>query len=312
MSVLVTGGKGFLGAPLIRKLVDRGTEVVCLDIKTTPGRLGDYNNKITMIGGGVPGVDELAEIIEKNNIDRIAYMVFFMSGSGDAKQIRTEVSAMIMGTTDVFESARLTGVKRVVFPSSIHFFGPQWLHGEVYLNEESPGLAESIYGIGKKLNETVAYTYNLRAGMNMVSMRLPAVYGPGARIGARGVNIAAVECALGKPAVFPYKAEQKVCVAHVDDVVEALMIGLLTENPRRSVYNIGGHITTYWELASIIKDFLPDAQISYNEGSGMSDLAYLIDYSRIKKEFSFEHRDLREGYLDLINVTRREAGLPKI
>jgi len=239
-------------------------------------------------------------------------MVFFISSPGDVEQVRTEVSTMIMGTTDVFEAARRTGLKRVVFPSSIHFFGPQWLHGEVYLNEESPSLAESVYGIGKKVNETVAYAFNTRAGMSIVSMRVPAVYGPGARVGARGVNIAAVECALGKPAVFPYKAEQKVCAAHVDEVVEALMIALLNENPRHTVYNIGGHVTTYWELASIIKESFPDAQISYNEGTGMSDLAYLIDYSRINKEFGFEHRDLREGYLDLINVTRREAGLPKI
>jgi hypothetical protein len=41
-------------------------------------------------------------------------------------------------------------------------------------------------------------------------------------------------------------------------------------------------------------------------------LAYFIDYSRIDKEFGFEHRDLREGYLDLIIVIRREAGIPEI
>ena len=119
MTVLVTGGKGFLGAPLIRKLVDKGTEVVCLDVKTTPGRLGDLSDKITMIGGGVPGVDGLVKIIEDNNIDRIAHMVFFISSPGDVEQVRTEVSTMIMGTTDVFEAARRTGLKRVVFPSSM-------------------------------------------------------------------------------------------------------------------------------------------------------------------------------------------------
>lgn len=312
MAILVTGGKGFVGAAIIRKLVNRGHRVVCLDLRTTPGRLGDVVDRVTMLGGGLPGVEELVGIIQEHGIDRIAHMVFFMSAFGNAEQIHTEISSMVMGTTNVFEAARKTGIKRVLFPSSIHYYGPQWLHGETYLNEESPSLADTIYGIGKKLNETAAHKYNMRAGMSIVSVRLPVVYGPGARVGARGVNAAAVECAQGNPAVLPYPAEEKVCVAHVDDVAEMLIMGLLTENLRHDVYNLGGHLISYWELASIIREFIPDAQISYNEAGGKTDLAYLIDYSRIRKEFGFEHRDLREGYLELINITRREAGLSEI
>jgi len=312
MNILVTGGKGFVGAAMIRKLVNKGHQVICLDRKTTPGRLGDVADRVTMLGGGVPGLEGVVKIIQDHHIKRIAQMVFFMSAPGKAGQIQTEVSSMVMDTTNVFEAARLAGIKRVLFPSSIHYYGPQWLHGETYLDEESPGLAETIYGIGKKMNETVARKYNTRAGMEIISMRIPAVYGPGARIGARGVNIAAVECAQGKPAIFPYPAEEKVCAAHIEDVADALVTGLLTKNLWYDVYNIGGHIISYSELASIIKEFLPDAHILYNESGGKSDLAYLIDYSRIKEEFGFEHRDLKEGCLELINTTRRETGLPEI
>jgi len=312
MVILVTGGKGFVGTAVIRQLVDKGHKVICLDLKATPGRLGDLAGQVTMLGGGVPGLDELVKIIKEHHVNRIAHMVFFMSAPGRADQIQPEISTMVMGTANVFEAARQTGVKRVVFPGSIHYYGPQWLHGEVYLNEESPSLAESIYGIGKKINETVAYTYNMRAGMNIISLRLPAVYGPGARVGARGVNAAAVECALGKPAVLPYPPHEKVCVAHIDDVAIALVTALLSDNLRHFVYNIGGYTLSYWELAALVKELLPDAQISFNEIGGKTDLAYLIDYGRIKEEFQFEHRNLKEGYLDLINMTRREAGFPEV
>ncbi|MFH1349388.1 MAG: NAD(P)-dependent oxidoreductase [Pseudomonadota bacterium] len=312
MAILITGGKGFVGSVMIRKLVHQGHEVVCLDLKRTPGRLGDVADRVTMLEGGVPGIEGLMKIIQDHHVDRIAHMVFFMSDQGNAEQIRTEVSSMVMDTTNVFEAARRTGIKRVLFPSSIHYYGPQWLHGETMLNEESPSLAESIYGVGKKMNETVARKYNTRAGMEIISMRIPAVYGPGARVGARGVNIAAVECAQGKPATFPYPAEEKVCVAHVEDVADALIKGFLTGNLRYDVYNIGGHILSYWELASLIRGLLPGAQIFYNEAGVKTDLAYLIDYSRIREEFRFEHRDLKEGYLEVINLTRREAGLSEI
>ena len=312
MSVLVTGGKGFVGAAMIRKLVDSGEEVVNLDLKTTPGRLGETAERITMLGGGMPDLDGLCQLIRDHRVDRIAHMVFNMSGANTPEKIPAEVSTMVMSTANVFEAARQTGLKRVLFPSSIHFFGPQWLHGEVWLDEESTSLAESVYGIGKKMNETMAARYNMSAGMSIISMRLPAVYGPGGRVGARGVNIAAVECALNKPAVFPYRAEQKVCAAHVDDVVDALLLGLTTANPKHMVYNIGGHIATYWELAQIVRERLPEAEITYNEGAGMSDLAYLIDCSRLKEEFGFDHRPLTSGYWDLINLTRMENGLPEV
>ncbi|MFH1480959.1 MAG: NAD(P)-dependent oxidoreductase, partial [Pseudomonadota bacterium] len=259
-----------------------------------------------------PDLDGLVKIIQDHHIDRIAHMVFFMSALNDAEQIRTEISSMVMNTTNIFEAARRTGTERVLFPSSIHFYGPQWLHGGTMLTEESPSLAESIYGIGKKMNEAVAHKYNMRAGMEIVSMRIPAVYGPGARVGARGVNIAAVECAQGRPATLPYPAEEKVCAAHVEDVVEALIHGLLAKNLSHEVYNIGGHILSYWELASIVKEFIPDAKIFFDEKGIKSDLAYLIDYSRIRKEFGFEHRDVKKGYLDLIDITRKDAGLPEI
>ncbi len=95
-------------------------------------------------------------------------------------------------------------------------------------------------------------------------------------------------------------------------MAEALVTVLLTDNVNHLVYNIGGRTGSYWELASLVREFLPDAEISYDEAGGKIDLPYLIDYSRLKEEFGFEHRDLREGYLDLINITRREAGFPEI
>lgn len=312
MNILITGGKGYIGAAMIHQLLGKGHKVICLDLKSSPGRLGDIATRVTMLGGGLPGVKELISLIKEHTIDRIAHMPFFMSAPSNAEQIWQEISVMVAGSVDVYEAARGTGVNRVIFPSSIRYFGPQWLHGEVYLNEDSPSLAKSIYGTGKRLNEVVAYHYNMRAGMSIISLRIPCVYGPGGRVGARGVNIAAVECALNRQAIFPHPPEEKVCVAHIDDVAKAMVLLLLHDNPRHYVYNIGGHTVSYWELASFVREFLPDAQISYDESGGKIELPYLMDYSRIRQEFGFEHRPLSEGYLDLINATRREAELPVV
>lgn len=309
MVILVTGGKGYIGAAVIKKLVERGHRVICLDLKTSPGRLGDLAGKVVMIGGGIPGAGDLSKIMTENKVDRVAHMVFFMSGNMKAEEIQGEISSMIMATANVFEAARRCGINRIVFPSSIHYYGPQWLHGEVYLNEESPSLAETIYGIGKKLNEAVAYTYNMRAGMLITSLRIPAVYGPGARMGARGVNVAAVECALGKGAILPYPPCEKVCIAHIDDVSEIAAKILLADSVNHYVYNVGGHTLSYWQIAAVVREILPEADVWFNEAGGRTDLPYLIDWTRIQNEFGLVHRAARTGYLDLINSVRKEAGL---
>lgn len=312
MAVLVTGGKGYLGAAVIEQLVGRGREVVCLDRKTTPGRLERLRDRVTMLGGGVPGVEEMVELLQRHQIDRVAHMLFFASRPDDPSQIREEVAHMAMTTADVYEAARRAGVKTVVFPSSIHLYGPQWLHGEISLHEGSPALDETVYGTGKKFNEAVAAAYTARSGMNIVALRLPAVYGPGALVGARGVNAAAVEAALGRPVTLPYPPDQQVCVAHIEDVASAVVAVLLAEGPTHRVYNVGGHSVSYWTLASLVRRCIPDADIRFAERDVVSDLPYLIDDRRIREEFGLQHRPLREGYVHLIEHTRRRAGMPAL
>jgi UDP-glucose 4-epimerase len=306
MAVLVTGGKGYLGSEVVSRLVAQGHEVVCLDLKTTPGRLGALANRVTMLGGGLGGVERLETVIRDNRVERVAHMVF-VSSSDDPSLVHDEVATMVMGTTDVYEATRRTGVVRVVFPSSIHYYGPQWLHGDVLLDENAAGLATTLYGVSKKLNEAVARAYAARAGMSIMCLRLPAIYGPKAMVGARGVNLAAVKAARGEPVLLPYPPDQLVCVAHVGDVADLVATVLLAESPRHLVYNVGGHTVSYWSIAAQVKEFVPDADIRFDLTAGPSDLPYLIDDSRARDELGLRHRSLREGLLEVIKANWNAA-----
>lgn len=309
MTTLVTGGKGFLGAELIRQLaVEEGQDVVCLDVKSTPGRLVPLTDRVRLVGGGVTGPDEMESLIRENEIDLIAHMVFARPGD-DPGSIHDEIATMVMGTTSVFEAARRTGVRRVAFPSSIHYYGPQWLHGDVALSEDAPGLATTIYGVTKQLNEATASAYVARAEMRIVCVRLPAVYGPNAEVGARSINVAPVAAARGTTAVVPYAPDQRVCVAHVQDVARCLARALTADRLDHLVYNVGGHTTTYEGIATLVRRYLPDADIRFNADQGPSDLPYLIDDSRARQELGLRHRPLEQGVLEVINATRQQAGL---
>lgn len=310
MSTLVTGGKGFIGSRIVNKLVAQGEPVVCLEPKTTPGRLADIAERVSLVAGDIRRLDDILSAIKQYGVTRIAHMVYYSSPPDRPDLLHQELDTMAMGTFNIYEAARQTGIKRAVFASSIRYYGPQWLHGEKPLTEDDPSLAESIYGVTKRLSEVVAHAYNQRAGMSIVSLRISGVYGPGGMVGARGVNLAAVESALGRPVTLPYARHVRVLIAHVDDTAEACIRLLQAKAPRYESYNLGGHLVTYGEMADTVKDLIPEAQISFNENNVIMDMAYLMDYSRLRQEFGFEHRPVKEGFREVINYTRQQAGLP--
>ncbi len=173
MAILITGGKGFIGSQVIPKLLALGEDVVCLEPRATPGRLGENAGKIAMQVGSVTNFDDVLAVFQNHPITKVAGLAFF-AFRDDPNRLHAEMSIMVQGSANLFEAARQRGVKRVVFPSSIAYYGLQALHGDgqTPLTEDAPCLAGSIYGIGKRLCEVLACDYNRHAAMDIIAMRL--------------------------------------------------------------------------------------------------------------------------------------------
>ena len=317
MTTLVTGGKGFIGARVIKNLVERGEQVVCLEPKSTPGRLGDTAAKITMVEGDILDYNLIAGTIAKYKIDKVAHMVFFSAEERGVSErpekagdLYKQYTIMNTGTFHVFEAARLAGIKRVIFPSSIQYHGIPW-EGPEPVNEQSPARPTVGYGIGKHLCENLAREYNRLLQMEIITVRIPGVYGPGVRIGARGINLIGTQGGIGNPVPFPYSSKQAIVLAHVDDIAEIVVRALFLPKMLSPVYHIGGHYCTAGEMAEIGKQIMPGMEITFNEAFPVMKMFH-IDNSLMTKELGVQHRSLKDGYFELINLSRREAGMPAI
>lgn len=316
MSILVTGGKGFIGARIIKKLVEFQDSVVCMDLKTTTGRLGSIADQVVMIEGSVDKFDDLINIIDRYRIEKIAHMVYFSAEARPdrdraeyAEELYRQMLIMNLGTFNIFEAARVSGIKKLIFPSSIAY------HGKSYstpVNEDSPSEATNLYGIGKHLVEVLAHEYNRIFNMEISVVRIPIVYGPGAIYGAMGCNLIATQGGIGRPVKLPYDQEQKVCLGHVDDGAEVIIRILRAKTVKHDVYHIGGHTTSFRELASMVAELVPGMEVTFTDGSFIHDWPYLIDNSRMKQDIGVQHRSLEQGFLELINLARQEAGLPAV
>jgi nucleoside-diphosphate-sugar epimerase len=100
---------------------------------------------------------------------------------------------------------------------------------------------------------------------------------------------------------------------HVEDIAEVFTRVLLADAPRYDLYNSGGVPVSLGELADIVREFLPDAQITFAQEDDREESGnYLVDNSRLCKEFGIEYPPLRVRVLEVINDVRRQTGLPPL
>ena len=88
----------------------------------------------------------------------------------------------------------------------------------------------------------------------------------------------------------------------------------MTDKPKHWVYNTGGVGISMGEIADMVREFLPDAKITFDKETGGKELSgnYLIDNTRLVSEFGIQYRPYRERVLQIINDIRKEEGLPPI
>jgi len=100
---------------------------------------------------------------------------------------------------------------------------------------------------------------------------------------------------------------------HVEDIAEVFVRVLLADAPQYPIYNSGGIAISLGELADLVREFLPDAKITFAAEGGRDESGnYLVDNSRLRTEFGIEYPPLRTRVLDIINEVRRQERLPLV
>jgi nucleoside-diphosphate-sugar epimerase len=242
--------------------------------------------------------------------DRLINLAYGLgAGEGNPHQV---MRLDILGMDNCFEAARLGGVKRVVYASSIAVSGQQSHFGDRLVNEDDPTHGTSQYAMHKMFNEFQARKYIKNYGMSIVGVRPANVTGPDKVRGSVDHVQIMTEAARGKPVHLPQKGLMRLLV-HVEDMAEIFARVLLAEAPRHHLYNSGGIPVSLGELADIVRGFLPDAQITFAQEGGREDSGnYLVDWSRLAKEFGIEYPGLHTRVLEVINDVRRQEGLPLV
>ena len=310
MSILVVGATGFIGPRLIRKLIARGETVVGMDLNPGAAAFADVPIGAPVVRGDVTQFEDVMRTVLDVKPERLINLAYGLGmGEGNPHQV---MRLDILGMDNCFEAARLGGVKRVVYASSIAVSGQQKNFGDRLATEDDPVHGTSQYAMHKIFNEFQAKKYINNYGMSIIGVRPANVTGPDKVRGSVDHVQIMVDAARGKPVHLPQKGLMRLLV-HVEDMAEIFARLLLAEAPRHHLYNSGGHPVSLGELADIVRGFLPDAQITFAQEGGREDSGnYLVDWSRLSKEFGIEYPGLHTRVLEVINDIRRHEGLPLV
>src|SRR5437899_2142241 len=290
MSILVLGGTGFIGPRAIRRLVARGEHVVCMDINPGAASFADLSDQVKVVRGDVTQFEDVMRVTLETRPSRILNLAYLLGSGEDQPHFAMKLN--ILGMDNCFEAARLCGVKRVVYASSVAVSGLQTHFGNRLVNEDDATYGTSQYAMHKIFNEFQAQQYNKNYGMSITGVRPANVTGPDKVRGSVDHVQLMVDAARGKPVHLPRKGFMRLLI-HVEDTAEVFARVLMADAPQHDVYNTGGVSVSLGELADIVRGFLPDAKITFEKEGGREESGnYLVDNSRLCKEFGIEYPPL--------------------
>ena len=310
MSIFIIGGTGFSGRRLIPLLAQRGEEIVCMDINPQTANYGDFDKQVRVVRGDITQFDDVVAQMAAAKPSRVVNLAYLL---GSEHPPRFAFKLNILGMDNCFEAARILGVNRVVYASSLAVSGEQKHYGDRIVTEEDFRHGHVQYAMHKIFNEWQAQDYREKHGLEITAIRPANVTGNDKIVGSVDHVFCITDPARGKAVSFPYRDAMR-CPIHVDDIAEVFARVVVTDKPKHWVYNTGATSISLGDLADMVRGFLPDAQITFDKETGGKELSgnYLIDNSRLVEEFGVQYRPYRERVLQIINEVRREEGLPPV
>ena len=311
MSIMVTGGAGFIGNRIVRKLVERGEEAVCFDMAPPRANLQPYLDRIQVYRGDITQIPHLLEAVNLHKVHKIVHMAALLPPDTEDRP-HFGMLVNIQGTNNVFEVARWTEVQRVVYASSIAVFGVQETFGGRPVNEDDVNDPINVYGMTKVANDFSAAKYTDRYGLDLIGIRVCTVFGHGRVTGMTGMvgGLMISLPAVGQPVSMRFHPDEPSPMIHAEDAAEIFVRAALSDRLNHRTYISGGNLATIREVADIVRSFIPDAQITMGEDAVPH--VYLVDNSRMLADIGYELAPLRTRVLEHINDAKQEAGLPPI
>jgi UDP-glucose 4-epimerase len=301
-ATMVTGGLGFVGRYIVRALLASGDRVVSYNRDFSESD----DERLVAVQGELFDIPRLVRVMGEHDVDTVIHTAAMSHPELSIDLPITTFAANVDGTLHLFEAARMAGVGRLVNFSSECAYG----HHEDAIDEDAPLRPTTPYGVTKVATELLGRVYTDRYGLDVVSLRVTEVYGPGNPMPETLKEL--LQAALsGAGYALDRGGDHRLQLVHAEDVAAAALAAAGCNGDHASVYNItGGSQVTLHELAALIRGRFPEFRADIGDGHiATLDRQGPFDIGAARRDLGYEPRwSLDEGidaYADWLRLHPR-------
>ena len=286
MNILVTGGAGFIGSHVVDAYLAEGHHVVIVD-DLSSGVKENVNPKAEFHQLDIRG-SEIHQLFQRQSFDVVNHLAAQMDVRRSVADPMFDASVNVLGGLNIFEAARRSGVKKIIFSST---GGAIYGEQEAFPADEEHAVRPlSPYGITKLVTEKYLFYYKEVYGIQHVILRYANVYGP--RQNPHGeagvVAIFAKKMLEHQRPVINGDGKQTRDYTFVGDVVKANVLALKYSGS--NVFNIGTGIETdVTQLFRMLRALLaPACPEEHGPAKAGEQLRSVISSAKIQRELGWK------------------------
>jgi nucleoside-diphosphate-sugar epimerase len=271
VAILITGGAGYIGRWLARELVGRGVDAVAFDRQAPdPASTLPLPAEVEFVAGDVTDREAMTTVARSRPFSAIVHLAGIVT-MGCERDPDLGLRVNLGGTHNALEAARLAGIPRLVFASTISVYGPDVPQP---IREEYLAEPQTWYGESKLLAEHLGLYYHRRFGLDFRAARLAAIVGP-FRVAASGsatmyTSLILERAALGLPYDIDVDEKAATPICYARDAARALATLASAETAPRRIYNVGTCRASAVGLLEIARRKVPDAKIEFRPDPSMA------------------------------------------
>ncbi len=312
MSTLVTG-IGLVGTSFAQMALQRGERLVFFDFQPR----GDFLHKklgeadVVVVQKDIRDLPALIQTIKEHQVNTVVHTAGLIGGRV-AESIYTGLQVNVMGTINVAEAVRLTGVKRLVHISTFGVYDRRH-EGSDPITEDFPRGGGAAYSNSKVAKELVLEAYQRLYEFELVVLRPANVYGFGhfwsgsgggellQTLLQKGMAGEAVQVPQGQARDFEY--------VYCKDIGRAIDLAATVPMPAKTFFNIGmGVITKFEDLLAVAKQLLPKLKVEIKPGKPPHSIKQPMVISQAKHFLSWEPQfNMEAGFRDYLQEIRSNS-----
>jgi UDP-glucuronate 4-epimerase len=296
LKILVTGCAGFIGSSAVRRLVDRGDEVVGVDnvndyydVNLKRARLARLSHLVgfRFVEADITRLDALLDLFEGTQFDAVLHLAAQAGVRYSLVDPLAYTHSNLLGFTNILEACRLRGVGHLVYASTSSVYGGN--EKLPFSEHDAVDHPVSFYAATKKANELMAHAYSHIYQLPTTGLRFFTVYGPWGRPDMSPMLFARAILDGAPIRIFNHGAMSR-DFTYIDDVIEC--VTRVIDQPARSnpdyqpmtpdaassqapyrIYNVGNqHPVTLLEYIETLESVIGKSAIKVMEGMQAGDV----------------------------------------